>query len=607
MISTSAAFKTAIDKMQRRTKGLIEFDFSQPSLTIPTYTATTTLDSTNMPVSALRNNYFRATDFIATGVIPKNIHKGWQSATTSNASGILSTPEVIVADYGKEVKHTNIWVVGQRSSYPVDFKIEVYKSGAWVLLQSVTGNTQWEWHYKYIAPTSMSTISRVRLTITKVSSPGSNARLMFFGMIGKIYFTTDDIQEFNILEEANAESSNPAGIVTSNELNIYLSNERNWFSLQNESSPFSGLIRPKISVMPYIGVETTPNAYEFVKMGHFFLEDWDALSDDMTASITCYGPLKSILNKPIPSLMPKKDISIKTVVEDLFRALGLGSWKYKVATSLDKILDINWYPQGNVGEFLQRIAESSLCSFQEDRDGDIVVVDNRTATAPVRELSADNQIINFVNKQTFNSTYPKVKLTYTKPSMEEMAEVASVKADSPSSATNWAIDDIKLTQPLISVDYALLENAATNKITGIIADQYNISVKVNSTSGVSEKVALKVYGTSINMQKLSVEVSDTELLSYWPDKVLEIETDYIQNIDDATSFANTILDFAKDPSNFYSVQLRGDPSIEILDTVTIKQSDALSILNDVNLVIIRQEIKFTGGLEVVQKLRRSIV
>jgi len=606
MLTTTSAFKTAIDADARQVLGLVQIDFA----TIPsgTVTASTSYDATNMPASSLIDGFFAITGYSTTGSIVKSIHNGWQGATTSDSSGVLSPSEVITVNYGSPVAAgNNIWMVGMIGYYPVNFLVEGY-NGSWVTIQNVTGNTNYYWCY-----TAQAAYSQVRITISKLSSASSNARLLYFGYIGKVIFTESTIQQFVILEEASSESNNPVGIVTSNEITLDVDNEGSWFSLQNTNSPFNGLLRPKLKVTAHLGVMTDSvnNVFEMVQAGVFYIDDFDAYTDQMRSTITAYGPLQALLNQNLPSLMPKANITIATALSDLFTALGLSGSQYSVDATLDNVMLIHWYGSNDstVGEYLQAISESNLCVFHEDRSGIIRVKDMRVSTPPVLTLNDSTQIYNFSNPQQYVNTYAQIALTYVQPSLDTSGPLVQMPVSSPAAVGTWMVDDISVSSPLVSIDYAYLDTSTgvcNSDITDITADQNSISLTCYNNSSDSDDCTLYIYGSSVNNQQVLATASDPTMMNYFPERVLQISTNYIQNINDANSLCNSLLNFAKDPSCYYNMDMRGNPSLEILDIVTIAASNALSIPTAISIVIIRQQITYDGGLSVTQKLRKII-
>ena len=99
------------------------------------------------------------------------------------------------------------------------------------------------------------------------------------------------------LEEGSADSSNPFGAVSSNELSFRLYNDNGIFSPTNPSSPYFGKIRNGIKVIPYINVEGT----EWEQLGEYFVTDWEAAITGTYADVITNDQWYQIFSSAAPN------------------------------------------------------------------------------------------------------------------------------------------------------------------------------------------------------------------------------------------------------------------------------------------------------------------
>ncbi len=115
-----------------------------------------------------------------------------------------------------------------------------------------------------------------------------------------------------------------------------------------------------------------------------------------------------------------------------------------------------------------------------------------------------------------------------------------------------------------------------------------------------------MYGKTIEADGSVIQVADPDLYAMWPDKILAIDNEFIQSASAASDYANSLISLAKDPQAFYRLQIRGNPAIELMDTITIAGGNSIKTTEDLLGVVIRQTLTYDGGLEGTQVLRKPL-
>jgi hypothetical protein len=592
MLNTSTDFKASIDAPSRSVQGILEIFLNEVVATA------TALSGTN--ASHVTHGAFRTTDFttINSIVLPKLT--GWIGANVSDAQGNIS-PETITVSYSDGIYAGNVWVIGRRGNYPVDFTLEIQDNGVWETVATVTGNTRWDWFTKI---PSAGVADAARLTVSKISTANEKLQVLSCGVVHKLLIAERDLATVSLLEEGSTEDKNPVGKVTANELNIELSNENGWFTSTNEG-PLSGLIKPGLKVKMHCGVKLSTGEYECVSWGTQYVVDWDAPSDLISAKILCYDRLAKLLEKPLPNKLPLRKVTIADAFEYVFSSIGLASTEYVIDASLTRVLDIFWIPPGKVKDILDELAVAGLCNVFVTRDNKIRVIDLLPSSTSVDTITESAEIISFRNPQNFNSVYPVVEIKYFPPRPSPIEEIAKLE-DLPIPNGTVILDDVVFQTPICTLEDIDLGDASTYvKSVNYGAQALRLSVFNPNLS--EETIEVIIRGRIVESTSSIVTREDAVLSVQWPDKALTIESEYIQSSSFANNYADALLDLAKDSKAFYQVSTIGDFSYELFDQLTIAQGDSIKTSTDLSGIIVRQQLFYDGGLESELLLRKPLV
>jgi len=427
-------------------------------------------------------------------------------------------------------------------------------------------------------------------------------------------FNEASITSIKFLEEAKADSDNPLGAVSANEITIGFDNSNRDFTPTNLVGAYYGKLRPNILVKEYIGVEVDSwsyvspgfvvGRYFWIPLGVFRTGDWESPSSSVEATVTCYDNLYAIGNKTVPMLPVKSNTTIYAMFESLFLALGLTTAQYNIDTSLNQSITIGWLPDGKVRAALQALAIAGNCNVTADRYGVIQVKNNFQAGSSVATWTDTDQIVTAENPQKYLDCYNSIKVNYKLPYVK--AEASLLKVENLTVPQGGlTLEEIDFTsKPVAVVSQVKLSGAIHAAVASVQYGANTITVVITNT-GVNETVTLEVTGQAVGLINSVLTKEDANLVTTWGRRQLVIDNDLIQSADTALSYAVPLLQYLKDPSVNFSLSIRGDPAIEINDIIEIQ--DPTDKIGTVDIVPIRINIDYDGALSATVEARKPIV
>ncbi|RJQ25521.1 MAG: hypothetical protein C4589_10995 [Peptococcaceae bacterium] len=400
------------------------------------------------------------------------------------------------------------------------------------------------------------------------------------------------IVDIHLLEEAHAESDNPLGLVSANETTISFDNSSRDFTPTNLTSPYYDKLRPNLLIKPYLGLETSPGTFEYVPLGVFRTGDWSAPSESVEATVTGYDKLYELGNKDIPMLPVQTNTTVAGMFELLFQVLGLAPDQYEIDISLNQPIQVGWFPKGKVRDAFQVLAIAGNCNVSANRYGVVRVKNNFKSGNAVVTLTDNDQIIIAENPQKYLDTYNKVSMIYKTPYLKKSDSL--LKIDSIAIPNGGFIfQNLAFSGPVAIIDQISLVGAKNAVVESIEYGTWSITVSV-SNSGPAETVSLEVFGRMIETLNSTSLIQDEYLLARWGERELKIDNEMIQDKEVATLYAQSLLSLLKDPYMNLSLDVRGDPALEVNDIVEIQdQTDKIGI---VDALPIRITLNYDGGL-----------
>ena len=162
--------------------------------------------------------------------------------------------------------------------------------------------------------------------------------IFFDGLQSDPLIITKDnyLMDATLLEEIGAEDSNPLGTISANELSFSLYNSDGIFSPTNTNSPYYGKIKTNVPIIPYIRPETTDNTeVNWIKMGEYYVSNWNATVTGAAASITADDKLQQVFLEPAPVIPVGLNKTQAAFFQEVFDALGYAA---KISQDLNATL-----------------------------------------------------------------------------------------------------------------------------------------------------------------------------------------------------------------------------------------------------------------------------
>ena len=434
--------------------------------------------------------------------------------------------------------------------------------------------------------TRIKSMSREILPKVRIWFDGENAAYTEFDASG--------CASLSLLEEAQADGSNPLGSVSSNSLTITLRNDDRAFAPLYSNGTYYGRLHPNTMVEGFLGVGDASGNYIYVTLGKFYTGDWDAPASSVEATVTCYDKLYKYLSKDVPMIPTMEVQTRKRMFEVLFRALGLTAIDYSVDTTMTEIVPIGYYVDGTVADALAKMSSAFNCSVYVGRDNIIYVKSNAVVGSSVISLADSNMVFSTDVPQKTLEIYTDVEVKYGIPNIKDTESVLNITNLSvPAAGIN--IDYTKFNGPVAFVDYVSIADSQAMTIGDVKLGTWGMSMDIANDVNASMNIGIEVFGHPINTITDKVSARDASAYALIGEaKVLPIDNYLIQAQASAATFVAAILPIVSDPTAYVELSYRGDPSLEVNDVITVDNpSDKVSALD---VVIIRHELTYNQGL-----------
>lgn len=398
-------------------------------------------------------------------------------------------------------------------------------------------------------------------------------------------FTVDEVISLHLLEEAKAETGNPLGAVSSNELTITLDNSNCFFNPTNTASPYYGLLKPNVKVEAFLAVKTAAGTYEETPLGTFYTAEWSE------GTVTGYDSLYTLGGMDVPMIKTQEDTTIGRMFAALFDAMEVAN--YSIDPGLDQTIRIGWLPNGSTQQALQALCVAGNCFINVDRTGVIRVQKNALSGVPVSTLTDDNQIIRAVNPQKYLDIYNQVKVTYCRPRLGKRDTILNMDGIEIESGTSEIDKTHFNAAPIGKVERISINHRANSSINTLSYDAWSVLIGTVNP-GSAEIVNIIGRGYPLNLTYRDRTTRDDALIAEWGLKELVIQNDLIQDSRVARTYAQDLLALVADPFRGFELEIRGNPALEIGDIIEI--SDPTDNIPLTNIAIERITLDYDGGL-----------
>jgi len=450
------------------------------------------------------------------------------------------------------------------------------------------------------------------LTLSKINYTGQNSLISTAMMANQreIYyyaflnFPTGEVAPLNmailetmhLLEETFAENATPLGAVSSNELTLSLLNQNKYFSPSYSLSPYYGKLLPNIPITVYTGILLPDSTIEYVALGIYYTTDWDAPTDSLMASVVCNDRLFNLFNGPMPQIPIQESANMSIMFTMLFTALNLTVDDFDI-DALPYGVTIAALPEGEgikIRDGLQQMSERCLCNvFVTRKDGKIRVLRNNNVE-PVSYTWTDSDTIIHSDIETkYSNIMSQAEITYHTPYVGAQESVLTLESvEIPIGGIT--LNNLFFDSVVGAVENVQLIGATNSSISSMTIGARSISMVIENT-GVSETVAITITGRSVKTVDAKYTLTDATAQAIVGTIKFTKDSEYIQSRDDAIIYAGKVLPLVTNTSAYIKVNSRGDPTVEL--TNSIKVNDLTNLITDLDVVPIRMENNFTNGLK----------
>jgi len=409
-------------------------------------------------------------------------------------------------------------------------------------------------------------------------------------------FEDDDISSFVLLEEARAESESPLGRVSANELSLNLDNASRYFTPSNEGSPYFGKLLPNLKIVPFIGLDVGhphTESIEWIPLGVFWTGDWSAPSLSTEASVTCYDQLYRLGEIELPPFPVMRNTTIAEMLKRLFTVLGLSSSEYAIDPTLKQYVRMGWLPRGKAWSAFQELATAGSCTIVADRQGRIAAINNFRLTDSVATMDDVTQVFDMEIPQEYRNIFTSTTVSNRHPSLDKLTTVLNMEnLEIPRGSNTFKSLEFS-PGPIASLSQLSLRGAKTSYINRLSYGAWTADIRITNP-GTPEIVSLYAEGIPIRVSESNVNRTDKPLATLYGVKEQVINSDLIQDISVAREYVSLAGNIGLDPNAYVQANIRGNPAVELLDTITLENpSDKFK---EEEVVVLRSTISYDGAL-----------
>ncbi len=533
---------------------------------------------------------------------------GWWSDVISDASGNISPAAVLTVVLIEPTTVPNLKVIGDdvKGEYPVDFVITLYDATDTLLhTETVTGNASWEW--RKTLSSAIEGVTKLVLTITKINTPLTNAKITEFYTAYYETYYDDDLFGINLLEEMDYESGTlPIGNISANEIAVRLNNYNRKFTPGNPNSSVAPLMLKNRRIQAWLGVDFRETT-EWHSLGVFWSTDWNTPDDEVWAEVVGFDRLEFLRTTTYAPHAVFTDYSLYDLFESVLQDGGVQVTDYEIDSALDSVtIPYAWFDEVTHRYALQKLAEAGLAMVYCDRDGKIVVKQYTEPATTAFDFDEDN-IFTKEHPLAWSEMANSIEVTATPLAASAQTEIYADLEEFAIGADEQVTKFYIFTHaPCTDVQQpTFTQSGADIHIETYTVYAWAVSVTFHNSGGTSQNVTgVSVEGKKLeNAGKVRATAEDAASISSNGKVAVSIDNDFIQSTARAQDIADAILASYKDPRRDVTLKARGHIALNLGDKVSAPDFQD-SVFDD--FIIVRQELEWNGRLQETVTARRAI-
>lgn len=393
-----------------------------------------------------------------------------------------------------------------------------------------------------------------------------------------------------LLEETSADSKDPFGSVSSNELSFSLFNENGMFSPTTATGMYYGKIKTGVPIVAHMKPEEEGVDIEYDKLGVFYVTDWNAAITGVTADVTANDLMYMIFNLPQVKLPVKMNTTVSQLYKDFFDALGI---QVSIDADLNEELEYAYNVDDNK-TFLNNISIGSQSYIFCNREGVPRVEYARGLQEVAHELTDNDQVVDIKSTQSVLLEYSGAEVVMNKPQESDPVSLLSINELKVPAGKYTSTLTAFSKKPVYKLTSIELKGDKSLSVSSIVATCLDVLYEIENTTGAEVTNKFEIIGTFIDV------VSST--YSFGEGSMLSVDNIYIQSEEYAQKFLTFLKAYVVNKVPVLELEIRGNPKYlpgEKLHIVSEKYNV------DFTGILIRQQFKYDGGLSSTIKVFNS--
>ena len=429
------------------------------------------------------------------------------------------------------------------NEYATDFIVTAYNGNNVVATKTVTGNKE----AKMVVKVDIVNYDRITVEVLKWSLPNRRARVAAIQIGADLIYAKRDIINYSHSQSVDPISAElPMG-----KISFSINNIEDDFNPNNLGGLSKYLIERQEVKVRY-GYKIN-NDVEWIDAGTFYLSEWDAPQNGLSAEFTARDLLEFMsgtyyYGEYNPNGTSLYDLAEKVLIDAKLPLDESGSVKWIIDTKLKNIRTIAPLPIDTHANCLQMIANAGECVIYQDRNG---ILHIETMSYEETDYSID----------LFNS-YSKSDISLSKPLKDVTVPCYSYSVEAESTELYKGNVNIGGTLEVL-VTYS---GTATNVVATVTGGTLNSAkyysnaclLKITATGSVD----IVVTGKSLASSSVTVVVESST-----KGETVSVDNPLITSHDRATSVGRWVESYMKNRMVLTS-DWRADPRLDALDIVT---------------------------------------
>ncbi len=521
----------------------------------------------------------------------------WVGAKLSDAAGDIGTGgEDYTIEYGTPVTIEDLaWFADDHLGNPVNFEV-FYDAGAgFISIIAVTGYTEPAWTFS--PPASILNVEKLKITITKVSIPGTRAKMIEF-QGGFVLDVTDRVVSWEVAREREInDASAPVGNASISDLTLNLDNTDRIF-YKESGSIVSDLMIANRKITIEVGPELPDGTVEFLPVGTYFTVAWNS-TDDAVVTVSAWDRAKRAQEEENKG----SEILIDQTISELVLLLltdfdtGLAS-DALIDITIDEIPFSFFDPEAFWIHFKElAIGEGGQVYFNELGQFVFEARDKLTGSPTAVTTLRDSDTLIAVSEGFDQQRLRNKVIVKGTPLIEQaqtevlnFAEVITVPGSGTKNLTLFFS-----TSPVKDPQTPVITGHADISISSTTLYSWGVDITLSNVNVADQTITLITADGNPFERTGGVRAvaNDDQSIATNGAKTYEIESDFFQSNSYAEDLAQGLVDVLSDPGALREIQMRGRPELQLGDPVNIEYERGGI---DADFWIIRYSLSYDGAL-----------